>query len=267
MEGRPIVSVLMAVYNKEGYLPACLDSVLGQTLSDIEFVVVEDGSEDASGAILQEYAERDPRLRILWNEENIGLTKSLNRGLSEAKGEYIARMDADDVSYPSRLERQLAELRENPDLGAVGTWYEEIDGKGRVIGTRKPPADPEGVRKMMIKTEAVAHPTMMLPRRVFEEVGPYNEEWRYAQESELYFRILARYEMANVPEVLYQWRRTADTITHEKHRQALRFFMKAQLKAVREGVYGPASYVHVLRSVVSYLVPRRIKVLVRRSIT
>ena len=109
------VSVVMSVFNAEKYLAEAVDSILGQTSTDFELILIDDKSTDGSGKILTQYAQADPRVVILENRENMGLTKSLNRGLAVAKGEYIARMDADDISVPDRFAKQVAFLDENPD--------------------------------------------------------------------------------------------------------------------------------------------------------
>jgi len=127
----PEVTVLMSVYNGEKYLREAIDSILNQTFTDFEFLIVNDGSTDRTAEILRSYD--DPRIIIINNEKNIGLTKSLNIGLRMAKGEYIARMDADDVSMPERLQKQIELLNQKKNTGLVGTYYTIINEKGKVF--------------------------------------------------------------------------------------------------------------------------------------
>jgi glycosyltransferase involved in cell wall biosynthesis len=129
----PKVSVVMSVYNGEKYLCEAIDSILNQTFENFEFLIVNDGSTDRTLEILQSY--RDPRIKVINNERNIGLTASLNKGLKIAKGEYVARMDADDVSFPHRLEQQKAFLDRNPRVAMVGSWAEVIDESGKTQET------------------------------------------------------------------------------------------------------------------------------------
>ena len=125
MSGRPLVSVVMSVYNGEGYLPASLDSLLAQEGVDFEIVVVDDGSTDQSPEILENYARKDYRVRVI-RQENAGLTKALARGCGEATGELVARQDADDVSFPGRLAKLTAVLRENAGVAVAASWVEVI---------------------------------------------------------------------------------------------------------------------------------------------
>jgi glycosyltransferase involved in cell wall biosynthesis len=129
------VSVVMSVFNGERFLREAVDSILGQTYRDLELIVIDDGSADGSGEILAQRRQADARLRV-FPQANMGLTRSLNRGVELSTGEYVARMDADDLSEPRRFERQVAFMDAHPDVGLLGTAYREIDGEGRVLGTK-----------------------------------------------------------------------------------------------------------------------------------
>ena len=126
----PKVSVVMCVHNGERYLYEALESVLNQTFEDFEFIIVDDASADNTPAILKEYAAQDGRIRLMRNAHNLGLTRSLNKALRLAKGEYIARQDADDISLPQRLEKQVEFLNSNSRTAVVGSWTEVIDEYG-----------------------------------------------------------------------------------------------------------------------------------------
>jgi len=122
---KPTVSVLMPVFNGEQFLRPAMNSILNQTFTDFEFIIVDDGSTDHSREILNSYT--DSRVRLICNESNIGLTDSLNRGLEAASGNYIARMDQDDISLPERLAKQVAFMDSHPEVGVCGTWAKDID--------------------------------------------------------------------------------------------------------------------------------------------
>ncbi|HEY9660554.1 MAG TPA: glycosyltransferase, partial [Allocoleopsis sp.] len=130
----PQISVLMAVYNGSRYVAEAIESILNQTFTDFEFLIIEDGSTDNTVQILQDYANRDPRIKLIQNEQNIGLTKSLNKGLKLAQGKYIARQDADDVSLPHRFEQQIAVFAQNPAAVLVSCSLELIDATGKTVG-------------------------------------------------------------------------------------------------------------------------------------
>ena len=128
-QSKPKISVILPTYNREAMLPNALDSILNQTFPDFELIVINDGSIDNTQKILEKYAAKDKRIKIINHEKNKGIVCGLNEGLEQAKGEYIARMDDDDISYPKRFEIQLAYMQEHPDVAIVGTWVSTSDDK------------------------------------------------------------------------------------------------------------------------------------------
>ncbi len=210
---QPKVSVVMSVYNGEKYLREAVDSILGQTFRDFEFIIVDDGSTDNTWAILQSYD--DPRVILVRNEENIGLTKSLNKGLAIAQGEYIARMDADDVSLPERLEKQVAYLDEHPEVGLIGTSVEIIGKEGERLAVLRRPMDPPLITWSLLFDNCLVHSTVMYRRSLVEKLGGYNPG-RYAQDYDLWSRMSFRTQIAKLPEVLISWRRHPAGITAQK---------------------------------------------------
>lgn len=209
----PKVTVLMAVYNGERYLREAVDSILGQTFTDFEFLIINDGSTDTSREILSTYS--DPRILILENKQNIGLTKSLNRGLSLARGEYIARMDADDRSHSVRIERQVAYLDNHPCVAVLGTQHNMINAKGIIMPslTIKRPVDPLAFRWCWIFDNPIAHSSAVFRKNIIWEIlGGYNEIFRTSQDFELWSRVGRHsYVMCNLAEILLDFR------VHEKN--------------------------------------------------
>lgn len=202
------ISVVMSVYNAEKYLTEAVDSILGQTYSDYELILINDKSTDSSGDILNQYANQDPRIVILENEYNVGLTKSLNIGLAIAKGEYIARMDADDISVPDRFEKQVAFLDAHPDYSFVSCIGRYIDENGNPEQLRLFPETNEEIYAMMPKVDAVMHPGVMFRRADIEKIGNYCEDFRVVQDYDLWFRgMAAGYKFYNIQEPLVLFRR------------------------------------------------------------
>lgn len=202
------VSVVMSVYNAEKYLAEAVDSILSQTFTDFELILIDDKSTDGSGKILAQYAQADPRVVILKNAENMGLTKSLNRGLAVAKGEYIARMDADDISVPDRFAKQVAFLDENPDYSFVSCIGRYIDENGKEEQLRLFPETNEEIYAMMLKVDAVMHPGVMFRRADIAKIGNYCEDFRVVQDYDLWFRgMAAGYKFYNIQEPLVLFRR------------------------------------------------------------
>lgn len=202
------ISVVMSVYNAEKYLKAAIDSILNQTYSDFELILINDKSSDASDAILKQYQTEDSRIILLENEENMGLTKSLNRGLEVARGEFIARMDADDISVLERFEKQVKFLDEHPDYSFVSCIAQYIDENGKPEQMRLFPETNEEIYDMMPKVDAVMHPGVMFRREDIAKIGNYCEDFRVVQDYDLWFRgMAAGYKFYNIQEPLVLFRR------------------------------------------------------------
>ncbi len=260
----PKVSVIMSVYNGAEYLREAIDSILNQTFSDFEFLIVDDCSNDNSPQILEEYVKKDNRVRIITNEFNLGLTKNLNTAIRQAKGEYIARFDCDDVSLPERFVEQVNYLNEHPRCGVVSMWADIIDGSGKHTRTIKYPTNDNDLRKALISYNPFFHPGIMLRREVFDTVGFYDESWRFAQDYELYFRIAKKYELANIPKILLNYRETGGSITGSKNKLQVGFVLKAKKKAIREGQYSKWNYIHLIRSYIAWILPVKFKKIIKK---
>jgi pyruvyl transferase EpsI len=199
----PLISWLMPVYNGSKYLCRALDSMLGQTYQNFNIIIiVENGCIDNTAAICEEYAAKDNRIRIYHNKENFGVAASLNRGLELCEGKYIARMDADDVSLPERLEKQVAFMENNPDIGVLGTYYRVIRDSYAVIV--KPPASNDDICARLLFGTVIAHPSVMLRSELFKL-----NNWKYpiceAEDYALWASLISKTKMANLPEVLLEY--------------------------------------------------------------
>lgn len=210
----PAVSIVMSVYNGQQYLRESVESVLDQTFGDFEFIVVNDGSTDGSREILAEYERRDPRVRVI-DQENTGLTKALIRGCGEARGRYIARQDADDVSHPKRLAAQVALLEDDSAAGFVSCWTRYIGPEGERLEVVKRPSDsPEATRGLLdARLGPPAHGSVMFRKSLYDEMGGYRAEFHFGQDSDLWLRMAERARVAYVPEVLYQARRDMESVS------------------------------------------------------
>lgn len=196
----PEITVLMAVYNGEAYLREAIESILDQTFRDFELIIIDDGSTDTSAAIIQNFA--DQRVKFVKNDTNIGLGASLNRGIELARGTYIARMDADDISLPYRLERQLYFMDKHSEVDVCGSWVESFEGDVKVVW-EAPITDGE-IKASLLFSPALYHPTVMFR----QTKGPfhYNEDHFFAQDFELWCRISPYCTFANIDEVLLRYR-------------------------------------------------------------
>lgn len=229
MGDQPVVSVVMAVHDGERFLREAVESVLGQSFTDFEFIIVNDGSKDASREILASYD--DPRIRIIDNTENIGLTRSLNVGLTHVAGQFVARQDADDVSESERLERQLIFLRSHPEVGLVGTHLKVIDESGAELYCIARESNRDTLRHFVKGDSVLAHGTMMIRRSVLDQVGGYDEKIIKAQDYDLALRISEVSNLGLVPEVLYRWRNWGDSISNTVPDQQSSYVAMAKRKA------------------------------------
>lgn len=205
----PEITVLMAVYNGERYFGEAIESILRQSFGDFEFVIVDDASTDGTSSILKEYALTDKRIRLIRNEKNLGLSKSLNRGLEMAKGAYVARMDADDIARPERFATQLAWLKGHPEILVLGSAIQMIDKDGCQLATNPPPFSSVEMRwtSFFGQQFVVCHPSVMIRRELFERFGFY-AEIPTSQDLELWGRLMYEnpYPIANLDEVLLDYR-------------------------------------------------------------
>jgi len=201
----PAVSVLLPVFNAERYLGAALESVLAQTFTDFECVIVDDGSTDTSPTILAHHAARDGRIRII-RQENMGIVAALNRGLAECSASLVARMDADDICLPQRLATQLDYLNRHPEVVAVGTAFQLISAAGVLGPVVQHPTSAEAIRRGLQSGNRLGHPTVLMRRDAVLAAGGYREALRHAEDYDLWTRLAEGYQLANLPECLLLYR-------------------------------------------------------------
>nr|QNO55030.1 hypothetical protein FPOEFMDM_00015 [Methanosarcinales archaeon ANME-1 ERB7]QNO55101.1 hypothetical protein MNNOGLJF_00015 [Methanosarcinales archaeon ANME-1 ERB7] len=198
---QPLISVVMSTYNEEKYVKDSIASILNQTFSDFEFIIIHEyGSTDRTLEILKCYSVLDERINILINDEYIGFAESLNKGIKNAKGKYIARMDAGDISHPERFEKQVKFLEEHEDVCIVGTWAYWIKKDKKIIGEWRPPAVINNIS--LFKISPAIHSSIMIRKKLFEEIGNYNSKYR-AEDFELYMRAMKNgFGIANIQDFL-----------------------------------------------------------------
>jgi hypothetical protein len=202
----PRVSVVMPVFNGGSYLAAAVESVLKQSFGDFELLAIDDGSTDQSASVLSGFARSDRRIRLV-TQANAGIVASLNKALELAEGEYIARMDADDVALPLRFARQVAFLDARPDVAVVGSAITLIDQEGNMIRDVDYPLAPPAVSEFLIQVGcALAHPAVMMRRGDVAAVGGYRSAYRHAEDYDLWLRISESRALANLPDRLLLYR-------------------------------------------------------------
>jgi len=211
---RPKITVLMSVYNGEEYLKETIESILNQTFADFEFLILNDGSFDKTAKILKKYKKKDKRIKVITNKKNLGLTRSLNKGLKLVKGKYIARMDADDISNKNRLKTQYDLLERNPGVGLVSNWAQLIDEKGEKLRAWKTNYSPEGIYYILNFRNCLTHPTVMFRKNIVLKIGGYNEGIVRAQDYELWYRLSKKTKIYQIQKILLYLRRTKKGISY-----------------------------------------------------
>jgi glycosyltransferase involved in cell wall biosynthesis len=220
MRTRPLVSVLMPVHNMAPFLDQAVRSILNQTLTELELIAIDDGSTDEAPAILERLAAADPRVRVVRQNQG-GQTAAFNRAWTLAQARYVARMDSDDIAYPTRLERQVAELDARPSLAAVGARVRYIDASGSPspIGYWFVPTGPSLVRWRLLFGTALANPTAMFRRDAVGDRPPCDETYAVAEDYELWVRLAARADLDNLSEVLLDRRVHPASVSHRRSAQ------------------------------------------------
>ena len=194
----PLVTVLMPVYNGEKYLAEAIESVLNQTFADFELLIIDDCSSDNSVEIIQSY--NDNRLKLIINEENIGQSKTLNKGIEFAKGKYIARLDQDDLSYKERLQIQIEKISDS-EISIIGSWANVIDTNSQIIGYIQHPVDNESIIDALGINCALTHSSIFMKREDVVSLGGYSKKYKIAMDWELWVRVaLNKYNFYNIPE-------------------------------------------------------------------
>ncbi|UTZ40106.1 glycosyltransferase family 2 protein [Vibrio campbellii] len=233
----PEVSVILPVYNAEAYLAQAIDSILSQTFSNLELVVVNDGSTDGSQAIIEQFANQDARVKA-YSRENQGLVATLNELLAHTKAPFIARMDADDIAMPNRIERQLSYLKSHTDVALVGTGYRYLDSKGNLLHTRRTITHPGLIAASFLLGNPIAHPTVMFNRQVCGKALYYDDTYKHAEDFELWIRLCFEQELkvSNLNEILLHYR------VHEQSTSSLHNEMQRNMavKAIEKTVFGRA---------------------------
>lgn len=216
MQTPPAISVLLSVYNAEKYVSIAIESILDQTITDFELIIIDDCSTDTSWDICQKYAKQDSRIVAVRNKSNLGGCETLNVGLRLARGRYIARQDNDDWSYPYRLARQLEFMETHADVGIVGGSMEIMNENEQVIGKRIYNLTDSDIRKKIFRYSPFCHPLVMIRKSILDAAGEYDSQHAPADDYDLYFRIGKHSKFANLNEILLKYRVVSTSLTNSR---------------------------------------------------
>ncbi|MGO9605627.1 MAG: glycosyltransferase [Candidatus Binataceae bacterium] len=241
----PVVSVVMPTYNAEVFVDAAVASIRSQTFTDFELITVDDGSDDHTVEILLRHAADDRRVQVL-RKPHRGICETLNDAIAVARGAYVARMDADDIALPYRLERQVAALLAQPSVAVVGSNYEIIDATGAKLGASDLPTDSAQIRATLERCNCIAHPTVLIRRDTFVAVGGYRRAFRQCEDYDLWVRLSARHELINLAEPLLRYRRHPGQLEwRDVEQRALSMLgVRASAQRRRDALPDPAERFH-----------------------
>ena len=231
----PTISVIMPVYNGEKYLREAIDSILAQTYSDFELIMIDDGSKDGSLRILREYEQRDPRVRVI-SRENRGVPITLNEAIDIARGKFIARMDQDDISHPERFEQQVA-LMEAEGADICGCHWLVMNPEGKTIASNITPLTQESFVAYLSYTVPFAHGSVMMRKSFLTENSLEYDRVKVAEDYDLWVRMFeANAKFVNVDEFLFKYRDAPATLSKLKHVEIASDTQKLRRRFVRSNV-------------------------------
>ncbi len=251
---KPTISVIMSVHNQSEYLPDAIESLLHQTYKNFELIFIDDGSTDNTWKILNKYKTKQTKL--IKHLKKQGLAKSLNQGIKISTGKYIARMDADDISYPQRLEKQLSCLEQNPNVAICGTAADLINRYGQIIGTKKFPQKPKSV---IMRYNPLIHSSAMIRKNILNQVGKYDESLNGAEDYDLWLRLGAKFDLINLSETLMKYRINPQGISWRKLKHVEWQSLRCRFKALTKYDYPKWQLIYTLKPALSFVFPAWVK--------
>ncbi len=259
---KPKVSVLMPAYNAEKYIAEAIESILSQTFTDFEFIIVDDGSTDSTWDLIQEFANKDQRIVAIKNEKNSQICVSLNNGLAVAQGEYVVRIDADDTSPGDRIEKQVEFMDKNPEIVVSGGKIQICDHLMRPLNFRSYNLTDSEVRASLFRYSPFAHPAVIYRLDAVKTAGLYNPDLRDAEDYDLYFRLGRIGKFGNLEHVVHNLRLSEGSISQTRGRRQEKLTLFIRIKAVLEYGYSMTvkdkSYL-ILQFCSMYIVPYSFK--------
>lgn len=228
----PLVSVLMPNYNCEKYISEAIESILSQSFTDFEFIIIDDGSTDRSWEIIQEYAIKNERIIALQNPENLKVCKTLNKWLELAKWKYIARMDSDDIAKDNWLETVLQVIDSDENIWVCGTNFDVIDASWKIVWEKKFPETDNDCKKLIWFRNPFAHNSVLIRKEAIEKVWGYDDKFVYAEDLELWIRIWKYYSFYNIQENLIQYRIFWENSILKKQKEMIQNAVRARIKAI-----------------------------------
>lgn len=240
MANKPLVSVIMPAYNASGYIIEAVESILNQSFKRFELIIIDDCSKDKTLQIAKSFSKKDKRIRVYRNKKNLKIAGTLNRGIRLAKAEFVARMDADDVSHPKRLELQYKIISRQKNTSIIGANMEIINESGTKVSKRSYPTTSKELKKIMFKYSPFAHPVVMYKKKAVLDFGGYDEKMVPCEDIDLWFKLGSLHDFASIDKSLLKYRvlPTYSKKYNLKYIEKLGF--KIKLKAISKYNYKPS---------------------------
>lgn len=257
----PIISVVLPVFNGEAFIRQSVESILSQTFTDFELIIINDGSTDNSSEILHELAANDSRI-ILIERSNAGLVYTLNEGIEKARGEFIARMDADDIAIPERFELQLSKMISDPNLAVLGSFTRIINKEGSVVGLGRYPVTPSETERFLQHGSPLAHPTVLMRKHVLLELGGYRKVFSHCEDYDLWLRINEMgWGIANLSKPLLNYRVHGANISavHRDSQELGSVIARLSCRCRKEGLPDPVADIEKIDITVVDKVPSHLR--------
>ncbi len=266
----PLVSVVMPVYNAGGFLVASIESILNQTYKNTEFIIVDDASTDESWEILKKYAKKYKKMKLFRNTRNLGISETAKRAISEAKGDFIARMDADDIALPNRLEQQIAYLQQHKKTVALGGQCMLIDKDGYVIGNKTFPTTFKKIYKYIFEFVPLQQPTMMIARkRLPKNFEYYRDGMNTAEEVELLFKLFQKGRVENLNNIVLMYRIHDENYSLKNPKETFLLTFLTRVKAIFCYGYRPTAQgllTTIIQAFIVLLLPKKLIIYIYKVI-
>lgn len=241
-KNKPLVSVIMPTFNIERFVARAINSILTQSFTNFELLIIDDASTDKTLSLVRKYEKEDKRIRVVSNKKNSKIAESLNKAVKLSKAEIIARMDADDISHPDRLKMQYKLLKNKPKVAIVGANMIIIDSEGIPIYRREYPAKSPELKKLMFRYSPFAHPVVMFRKSVFEEFGGYDKTKVPCEDIDLWFKIGSKYKFATIQKHLLEYTLIDSSGRHKKLKALELLGFKIKINAMKKYGYRPSFY-------------------------
>lgn len=252
------ISVIMSVYNGMPFLKEATESILKQTYKNFEYIIVDDASTDDTWRYLKSL--RDKRIKLVKNKKNLGLAASLNIAIQQTKGEFIARMDADDISLKNRLATQLKFLENNSDVSICGSWADLIDEKGKNVGEKRYPTNDQTIKKALMWYQPIIHPTWFCKLDVFNNLNGYDPKFDLAEDYQFLIRASREYKIANIPKKLLLLRLHHSRRSQAEIHEMDKIDLKVKIFALNNGYFDKFYTIIILKKfLMTFLFPASIK--------